>query len=93
MGIPRLKTHLQPYATFKSAHHGTSEKVVLDGPAMAYHVYYNWLATPAMASWLSPAQHVGRLVLQWLDRMERCGLIMYVRVREALFYPSSLLLK
>lgn len=46
MGIPRLITYLEPYAT--PAELGGC-KVIIDGPGLAYHIYYRLLSAKSRA--------------------------------------------
>ena len=92
MGISHLITHLRPYATEICHDHGTSTRrsdlfvnsetaMVIDGPGLAYHVYYTYLArqhrgAAAIGAALSH-QDIGQAVIAWLDELQLCGLRVY----------------
>lgn len=61
MGIPRLLTTLEPYATFKELQ-GSS--VVIDGPAFAYHILHvcrvNGISQPSY-------ELLGETAVSWLN--------------------------
>ena len=42
MGIPRLITYLEPYATPAEL---SDCRVIIDGPGLAYHIYHRLLAS------------------------------------------------
>ncbi len=46
MGIPRLITYLEPYATPAEL---SGSKVIIDGPGLAYHIYHRLLASKSRA--------------------------------------------
>ncbi|KAI9886828.1 MAG: hypothetical protein M1823_001327 [Watsoniomyces obsoletus] len=92
MGIPRLKSCLESYATATSRGAGSITRTVIDGPALAYHVYYTGVlgqpsivTPPSTLPWLSPVQQVGNRVLEWLLRLERCGMII-----ERIYFDGAL---
>jgi hypothetical protein len=72
MGIPRLISTLEPYVV-----HGVldNESVVIDGPALAYHVLYicNRHGIP------QPSYRVlGETIIAWLDALIERGVKVYV---------------
>lgn len=74
MGIPRLISTLEPYVV-----HGIldNESIVIDGPALAYHVLYicNRHGIP------QPSYNVlGETTIAWLDALVERGVNMYVDV-------------
>lgn len=84
MGIPHLITHLRPYATVVccdgSGQQPPSSRLIVDGPALAYHVYYQHLVQisrgqDALALALSH-QFLGLAAIAWLDHLKKCGLTM-----------------
>lgn len=95
MGIPRLMTHLRSWARLETVDGSANEprpdeeqtwrrRAIIDGPALAYHVYYAYLARPGGAASppttapsCSPYRDLGRAVVAWLDRLRSCGLTMY----------------
>ena len=74
MGIPRLTSSLEPYAVRSQL----TGRVVIDGPAFAYHILYvcrrecrtNGPLTEPTYGQLSEA------ALQWLNGMGECGITM-----------------
>jgi hypothetical protein len=67
MGIPRLISTLEPYVV-----HGllNNEHVVIDGPALAYHILYicNRHGIPQPSYKL-----LGETAVAWLDELTRRG--------------------
>lgn len=91
MGIPRLTQHLSPYATkvvfqHQDASHDGEQRmatrVVIDGPALAYHVYYVCLSRHGKARnalEAIPSYHdIGSATVRWLEQFEEYGFSMYV---------------
>lgn len=70
MGIPRLTALLQPYADLCSLQ---DQAVVIDGPALAYHVLHvcriNGAVQPSY-------QLVAKTTLDWLNELSRHNVIM-----------------
>jgi hypothetical protein len=79
MGIPQLKRHLEPYAERAAIEPGD---VVLDGPALAYHVLSLCSrSTRKTSPFEQPSYHLlGETAIAWLERIEACGLSVYDRV-------------
>ena len=91
MGVPGLVTHLRPYATPEVTGNGISmlprggqyrsHRVIIDGPALAYYVYYKDLERSAAVTCPPavnlPNLHLGSAVLTWLDQCQAAGLKMY----------------
>lgn len=90
MGIPRLTSLLQPYFvpttigcsnTDCRSHTQQSNPVVIDGPGLAFVVYYRLLACKPTS--LSPIDaqpsydEIGKAILVFLDGLTHCGLTMY----------------
>ncbi|KAK4204156.1 XPG domain containing-domain-containing protein [Triangularia verruculosa] len=73
MGIPHLKRNLEPYAE-----RGPIEPcdVVVDGPALAYHVLSLASRTTIKTTPFEQPSYelLGRTALAWLEKMEECGL-------------------
>lgn len=70
MGIPHLITTLERYASDKTLQNQT---VVIDGPALAYHILHlcrNQGASQPSYSLLS------RVVIDWLDRLRDQQVVM-----------------
>ena len=93
MGIPRLRGLLEPYFQPSTLgcnnqeckdHNASSKLVVIDGPGLAYVIYYRLLA------WKSPHlnaidaqptyEEICVAVLVFLEVLTSCGLKMYVRL-------------
>lgn len=72
MGIPGLKRHLQPFAVSVDLE---NRRVIIDGPALAYHILYLCLAKASRSSpfELPPYSLLGETVVAWLDQLQRCG--------------------
>ncbi|KAK0735838.1 XPG domain containing-domain-containing protein [Apiosordaria backusii] len=87
MGIPHLKRNLEPYAE-----RGPIEpcNVVVDGPALAYHVLNLASRTTIKTSPFEqpPYELLGRTAIAWLDNMEECGLTVSHIYFDG-FLPSS----
>lgn len=96
MGIPHLLHHLQPYATkvfLTPSDHGnqqeppesTSRHAIIDGPALAYHVYYicvNKREGARNAFEVIPSyRELGSATLAWLDQIQQYDVKMYVQDR------------
>lgn len=89
MGIPRLKKLVQPYAkstvlgckTPGCEEHPDSNQVIIDGPSLAYHIYYRLLAhkdsdlcpMDAVPSY----KDIGTGILIFLDELQRHRVLMY----------------
>ena len=91
MGIPYLMHHLQPYAAkvfLTRSDDGDEQQLkeprqaVIDGPALAYHIYYicsgkRGGARNAFES--IPSYHeLGATTLTWLDEIQQYNITMYV---------------
>ncbi|GKT59488.1 DNA replication initiation factor CDC45 [Colletotrichum tofieldiae] len=63
MGIPHLLNHLSPYGVLGPI---DGDRVVIDGPALAYHIYH--LCTRS-TSGLPSYGLLGRTALAWLDKL------------------------
>jgi hypothetical protein len=68
MGIPHLITFLQPYAEAEAL---AGTNVVIDGPGLAYHIYYTCLSARPTA-WnpfeAAPSyKDLGEACIAWLD--------------------------
>lgn len=77
MGIPHLKRNLEPYAERGAI---APCNVVVDGPALAYHVLSLASRTTIKTSPFEQPSYelLGRTAIQWLEKMEECGLTMYL---------------
>ncbi|OHE94033.1 hypothetical protein CORC01_10608 [Colletotrichum orchidophilum] len=64
MGIPHLLNHLSPYGVFGAL---DGDRVVIDGPALAYHIYH--LCTRS-TSGLPSYDLLGRTALAWLEEVD-----------------------
>jgi hypothetical protein len=79
MGIPQLKRHLERYAERMPLEPGD---VVVDGPALAYHILSLCLRAIGKGS-NNPLKQpsydfLGATAVAWLDRIQECGLSVYV---------------
>ncbi|KAK4181845.1 XPG domain containing-domain-containing protein [Triangularia setosa] len=87
MGIPHLKRNLEPYAE-----RGPVKpcNVVVDGPALAYHVLSLASRTTIKTSPFEQPSYglLGRTAIAWLDKMEDCGLTISHIYFDG-FLPSS----
>lgn len=70
MGIPHLISTLEPFAV---QHQLTDEDIVIDGPALAYHILHicrrNGIGQPSY-------DVLGATALQWLQQLTSGGLSM-----------------
>lgn len=77
MGIPNLITHLRPYAELDNLR----GDVIIDGPALAYHVYFLCLSLRSGAKnpfEASPTyQELGEAVILWLTCLESQDITVY----------------
>jgi len=73
MGIPQFKRHLEPYGERSVLKQG---KVVLDGPALAYHVLSLCSRTTRKTSPFEQPSYelLGKTVIAWLDHIQARGL-------------------
>lgn len=86
MGISRLRGHLEPFAelivlgctTTNCKEHSTQREIIIDGPSLAYHIYYRVFAhKPA---YLGPIDAIpsytelGKAFLVFLDELVRYGI-------------------
>ena len=90
MGIRRLTTYLEPYATAAtigcsnstcSVHEDGPTSMVIDGPGLAYHIFYRILAWKP-ASWhaldaLPSYKEIGDATLLFLQELSKHGIVMY----------------
>ncbi len=93
MGIPRLTSHIQPYliptvlgcSTSNSKSHPNSqngpEKLIIDGPGLAYYLYYRLLAhKPDSLNSLDAVpsyDELGKATLIFLDELQAHHVTMY----------------
>jgi len=81
MGIPHLMHHLQTYGEKVLFQHNDSTKppfqstnIIIDGPALAYHVYYICLSRRSGARNAIDAipsyKELSHAVVAWLDQCE-----------------------
>ncbi|AEO55372.1 hypothetical protein MYCTH_2299128 [Thermothelomyces thermophilus ATCC 42464] len=84
MGIPQLRRHLEPYAERAIL---DPSNVVLDGPALAYHVLGLCTRTARKTSPLEQPSYelLGRTAIAWLKRIQSCGLLV-----SAIYFDSFL---
>lgn len=76
MGIPRLIAYLEPYATPAEL---SGCKVIIDGPGLAYHIYYRLLASKSRADnaiYGAPSYaELGESAVFFLDELQTCNII------------------
>lgn len=89
MGIPRLRRHLEPFAesivlgctTTNCKEHSTKQVIIIDGPSLAYHIYYRVFAhKPAYLGSIDAIPsytELGEAFLIFLDELIRCGIKVY----------------
>ncbi|KAJ0168332.1 hypothetical protein CTA2_7358 [Colletotrichum tanaceti] len=82
MGIPHLLNHLSPYGVMGPL---DSDRVVIDGPALAYHIYH--LCTRS-TSGLPSYDLLGRTTLGWLEKLT-CHDISIAAIYFDGFLPAS----
>ncbi|KAI9682799.1 MAG: hypothetical protein M1822_006289 [Bathelium mastoideum] len=95
MGIPHLTANLKPYAssvTFPPPNPETrpnEARVVIDGPALAHHIYQERLKDRAKATSLAKTfpsyREIGDAVIEWLFRLRTYGIII-----EMIFFDGHL---
>ena len=98
--------NLQPYASFsilgcsssdcnthKSIHDRPVAKIVIDGPALVYYVYYQTLARKQAKSYSLGAvpsyEELGLAVLAFLNTLQTCGLVLYERALSSFTHAES----
>lgn len=76
MGIPRLITYLEPYATPAELSGG---KVIVDGPGLAYHIYHQLLASKPRADnaiYAAPTYaELGQSAVCFLDELQKRNVV------------------
>ena len=94
MGIPHLAQLLQPYAvstilgckseqckSHRADSAGSARIIIIDGPALAYHVYYNVLKEKSSLlnafDAIPTYTETGIAFLTYLEELESYGLVMY----------------
>ena len=90
MGIPRLRSLLEPYYEATAlgcskqdctTHTNSPKQVIIDGPALAYIIYYRLLAYKPITLNAIDAQpnydEIGGAVLIFLHALTHCGIKMY----------------
>lgn len=104
MGIPRLTSHLQPYATLTNlgcntpecSHHHRKHKehnIFIDGPGLAYHVYYRALSqSPTVSNAYDAApsySEIGQATIAFLHELESYGLLVYAFIERQHFIVDA----
>jgi hypothetical protein len=85
MGIPRLTSHLYPFLEHQSlgcsnpqcSLHTSSRKLIIDGPALAHHLYHTLLQCSSGLNALDAQPsyaELGQAVVEFLDELQECGL-------------------
>jgi hypothetical protein len=97
MGIPRLLGHLQTFAVPKILgcktsgcnEHQTHQNIIIDGPSLAFYIYYRILAHRSSST--NPVDAVpsydelGQATLIFLDELRRHGAVMYDEISISLW--------
>ena len=104
MGIPRLIGLLNPYSVSVSLgcsneecsiHPRSSSPLIIDGPGLAYAIYYRLLAckpTHLNALDAQPSYNeIGNATLRFLEQLRECGVAMYVAGMDSMTYAKVLL--
>ena len=91
MGIPRLTGLLQPYSISTSLgcsnrecplHPRSSSPLIIDGPGLAYAMYYRLLACKPIHLNALDAQpsyeEIGNATVRFLEQLTECWVAMYV---------------
>lgn len=84
MGIPHLTHSLSPYGdkVVLPQNPANHENAIIDGPSLAYHVFYVCIARRTGARNALEAaptyQELGQAAVDWLEQIEQFGLKMYV---------------
>jgi len=87
MGIPHLTHSLSPYGdkVVLPQNPADNQNAIIDGPSLAYHVFYVCIARRAGARNALDAaptyQELGQAAVDWLEQIETYGLKMYVDYR------------
>ena len=72
MGIPHLITYLRPFAANVNL---TGQNVVIDGPALAYHIWHICLAAQSHSQNPFEATPSYKLIeetlIRWLDELQK----------------------
>ncbi|CAD0101252.1 unnamed protein product [Aureobasidium mustum] len=80
MGIPHLTHSLSPYGdkVVLPQHPANHENAIIDGPSLAYHVFYVCIARRTSARNALEAtptyQELGQAAVNWLEQIEQYGL-------------------
>lgn len=84
MGIPHLTHSLQPYGekVVLPQNPVNQENAIIDGPSLAYHVFYVCIARRGAARNAFEAaptyRELGEAAVLWLEQVQQYGLNMYV---------------
>ncbi|KAF9881605.1 DNA replication initiation factor cdc45 [Colletotrichum karsti] len=84
MGIPHLINHLAPYGVLAPL---DGDRVVIDGPALAYHVYH--LCTRSSTG-LPSYQLLGDTTIAWLDKLMNHNISIAAIYFDGFLPPSKL---
>lgn len=84
MGIPHLIHHLAPYGVLAPV---DGDRVVIDGPALAYHIYH--LCTRSSTG--LPSYHLlSDTTIAWLEKLTSHNISMYHALANAPSYLEDL---
>jgi hypothetical protein len=84
MGIPHLTHSLSPYGEkiVLPQNPANDENAIIDGPSLAYHIFYVCIARRTGARNALEAtptyEELGQAAVNWLEQIEQYGLNMYV---------------
>ena len=75
MGIPGLLNRLRPFSKVEKL----GDRVIIDGPALAYHIYHvsegNGVPSESPLDQIS-YKDLGEQAIAWLEDLESCGVVM-----------------
>lgn len=102
MGIPRLTQHLEPHATKVLLSHQSQDgyddkaakrQFIIDGPALAYHIYYVCMSRRVNANNAFDAipfyRELGDTVVSWLRQLEQYGISISMIFFDGLLPPEK----
>ncbi|KAF2843196.1 hypothetical protein M501DRAFT_1012557 [Patellaria atrata CBS 101060] len=80
MGVPKLRSHLEPYASpvqfisGQTSENSYSRRVIVDGPGLAYFIYHQLRSSKSRSENRSEAapsyQELGTAVILWLESLQ-----------------------
>lgn len=100
MGIPRLMSHLQPYAVptvlgckeENCREHPTLQNIIIDGPSLAFYIYHRILSHRTDSrnpiDIIPSYNEIGQTTLNFLDELRCHGMVMYEDSSACLYKPT-----